>query len=139
VLLSEISVANDLLCSVAFLTKFKETLNNLAENDPLLIERLRLQSGTQQKSSKDYADKLVTMAQLYRSPDENQLGEAIQKFSTVITSPQCKRSERFAASDAVRRAIAFFESTQSSIENDFFKQEDKKLIKETQRALGLRK
>ena len=58
-------------------------------------------------------------------------------FSTVIITPQCKKSERFAASDTVRQAVAFFESTQTSTENELFKKEGKKVIKDAQKALGL--
>lgn len=150
-LLSEISIDNTLLCSQAFLLMFKDTLNNLAENNPLLIEKLRIQSGTQQKTSKYYAEKLVPMALSYRASEntsypgegevnpKQKLGDALLRFSTVIITPQCKKSERFAASDTVRRALAFFESTQTSAENESFKKEGKKVIKETQKALGLRK
>jgi hypothetical protein len=150
-LLSEISIDNTLLCSQAFLLRFKDTLNTLAEDNPLLIEKLRIQSGAQQRTSKDYADKLVPMALLYKSVEnanhqgeveanpKQKLGEALLSFSDVISSPQCKKSERFSASDKVRQALAFFESTQTSVENELFKKGDKKAIKETQKALGLRK
>lgn len=39
------------------------------ENNPLLIEKLRIQSGTQQRTSKEYADKLVSMALSYRTAE----------------------------------------------------------------------
>lgn len=149
-LLSEISIENTLLGSETFLLMFKDTLDNLAENNPLLIEQLRIQSGTQQKTSNDYANQLVSMALLYQSAEnanqpesevtpKQKLGEALLRFSTVISSPERKKSERLAASDAVRQALAFFESTQTSDENKSFKQCDKRAIKETQSALGLRK
>ncbi len=149
-ILSEISVENDLLLSQAFLFMFKETLNKLAENNPLLIEKLRIQSGTQTQSSQYYANKLASIALALKAqensnqPEEDKvhsqqkLVEALQSFSTVIVSPQRTKSERCNASDMIRKATAFFESTQSYSENESFKKGSKKEIKEALRALGFR-
>ncbi len=146
---SEISIENRLLTSPAFLSLFKDALNLLVENDPLLVERLRIQSGTQEKSSQDYANILTSLAKSYQGSEEASqpgefnpklpLSEALLKFSAVIAKPQSKKSERFAASDGVRRAVAFFESTQTGAENELFKKADKKVIKEVQKVLGLRR
>lgn len=149
--LCEIVIDASLLCSKEFQALFKETLNNLLENCPLLIEQLRIQSGTQTKSSKDGAAILMNVAQHYQvSEQERQspsatthakqsLALSLVTFSSILTAPPATRSARFAESDGVRRSIACLESTQSSRDNEAFKKGDKNLIKEVQKTLGLRK
>ena len=143
VLLCQISITNELLGSQDFRSMFEATLYNLDENNPLLIEKLRIQSGTQKKTSKDWAVELMPMASSYNRMEEGvakqKLGEALLDFTAIIASPENKKSARFAASDRVRQALAFFESKQTATEYAVFKNKDKKLIKETQKALGLRK
>ncbi|MFA6303695.1 MAG: hypothetical protein WC627_11285 [Legionella sp.] len=140
--LREIAVNTGALNNTEFLEVFKNTITNLIEDEPLFIEQLKIQSGTQGQSSKQYSDKLKGIADSYKSDKYEpklKLGEALSQFTVAITDKAVKKSERLAASDSLRRAIGFFESTQTGLENKQFKQSDKQTIKEAQKALGLYK
>lgn len=138
--LREIAVSTSVLNNSEFLALFKTTLSALIEDQPLFIEQLKIQSGTQRQSSKHYSETLTKMASLYKSAESEpklKLGDALSQFSLAISDQTVKKSRRLEASDNLRRAISFFESTQTASENKQFKQEDKKAIKEAQKTLGL--
>lgn len=146
----EIAIDGKLLCSNEFLLAYKDTLTKLIEDEPLLIESLRIASMTQRYSSSTYADRLKQVAQTYEKNTQpassdshsnlanSRLADTLRTFSDVITNKQYKQSDRRVASDGLRRAICFFESTQSSSENAAFKKGDKCSIKEAQRALVMK-
>ena len=129
----EIQLSGTFLCSGPFLSLFEKTLEALAEEEPLYIDSLRFKAGVLKRDLSQYVDELSSLAQHYQGL---QLAEALLLFSTIINAPSSKQSERKAASDKVRRAIAFLESTQALEENLQFKAWDKKKIKEIQKALG---
>ena len=157
--LREIAIESRLLSSREFLALFEDTLNKLLEEQPLFIEKLRIQSGTLQKSSEAYARGLEMVAERYKptasskeQPDDSEtiakqpskiaaqqrFFKSLRQFSSTIASTTCKQSERREASEYLRRSIAFFESEQSGPENQDFKKTDKREIKEALKSLGLR-
>lgn len=146
----EIIIDTSLLISEPFLNLFTKTLNNLIENEPLLIERLRIKSYTQDKTSEQHANDLLNIAARINntpldgvSTDKVQaitgLASSLESFSTILTSSDCTRSKRLEASDNLRRHISLYEFFQNHDENRKFKDGDKKEIKSIQKSLGFGK
>lgn len=146
----EIAIDGRLLCSLEFLTSYKATLNHLIENNPLLIEKLQINSGNQKCAS--HAARLTQLAQIHeknvqsmsteseprRMAAESELAGSLRDFSRVITTKESSLEDRRIASDKIRRALGFFESTQSSSDNARFKKDEKAVIKDAQRSLNMR-
>ena len=151
--LCELVIDSGFVMSDQFVSRFKDTLDRLIEEKPLLIEKLRMQGGKQRKLSPECASKLTEIATRITESQTSTsfitddfdvinagkgLTRALISFSSILTAPQAKTSDRVKANDDVRRAIAFFESKQGSQQNALFKQSEKKEIKDAQRELGLR-
>lgn len=141
--LCEIVIDMSLLQSKEFLNRFKNKLNELAETEPFFIEQLKVQSGSQSKSSKDYADDLIRVGISCSQSEENKgantsFAKALLKFSSVLCSPKSTKTQRREASYEVKQSMALLESTQSLEQNSLFKKGNKKEVKQIQKSLGLK-
>lgn len=133
----EIAIDGDFLCSSDYQSLLLETLGSMAEHEPVLMESLRVASGTQQRTSAVHASQMTNLASKYESR-EKQLGLAssLRFFAGVLTNEHTSRSERVAASGQVKASVAETKSSQCADEQRLFKP-DRQLIKAARRELML--
>ena len=149
----EVVIDTEFLCSPAFQELFKKTFNNLLEDEPLLIEKFRLQSGTlsSSQSSECQAERLQSIAEkiqkktesmdetLEHSSAKDSLVKNLVRFSSILTNSHHKASEAKAISHKVTQSIKAFESTQSQDELENFESHEAADVSSIQSTLGFRR
>ncbi len=144
--LCQFSIDADIWVSEPFLKRFKMTLEQIADAEPGLFERLRIESGTQKKPAKEHAMSIDSIAKRCTTPElpgsegepppKERLVSALCQFGAIISAPKALRREKAECSETLRRAISNYESHQSQDQNRLFKTSVKKEIKIVQRDLG---
>lgn len=141
--LCEIVVFSELFFNPAFLAAFKAQVEYAMEHQPELIEKLRIQSGTQQASAAEHVASIGVKVRdfLSATPDSQQksnLFASATHFMVTNVDPGKKRTQRLDASYQLTQAVAGIESVQTQDQNRLFKSGLKKVIKDAQRDLGYR-
>ena len=127
---------NRLLLSEPFQCLFKATLNDLKENQPLLIEQLCIQSGTQKYSSIKCAEQLKTLAlqhveALFESSNKKQIGEenifenssikkiGVQSLAEYLTTNKVNKGEVL-CKDPTNKQVAELKLSASLLNSQLF-------------------
>ncbi|MGQ3892612.1 hypothetical protein [Legionella sp. CNM-4043-24] len=135
----EIAIDGGLLCSPEYQSLLLETLGNMAEHEPLLMESLQVASGTrhQQKTSAVHASQMTSLASKYEGSEKQQcLAGPLRFFAQVLTDGRASRTARVEAGNQVAASVAATKASQSADEQGLFKP-DRQLIKAARRELML--
>ena len=126
-----ISFQGELLCNNLFLAAFRETLNQLAENEPLLIESLRMASGSPGKPTMQHAETLHQLATAHRNghSSEQALADSLVSLAHTSTNHSATLSERRLAGAKAREALTLFSKSLSADDRAAFRQGEKREIK----------
>ena len=133
-----ISFQGELLCNNLFLASFRETLNQLAENEPLLIESLRMASGSPGKPAMQHAETLHQLATAHRNghSSEQALADSLVSLAHTSTNHSATLSDRRLAGAKAREALTLFSKSLSADDRAAFRQGEKREIKTTIAALS---